>query len=200
MAESAYMYFDGDIVPNGDANIHVNSPAAKYGIDVFEGIRGYWNDEDKELYVFRLCDHARCLKQSMKILWLDDNFSLETLENAVLDMIRANEFHGKPLTPGVTSDVLESITCESLMQPLDERLSLETEQRNVDRTEIYTADEAFLCVTLAEVTPIISLDGLPIGDGTVGTVTRAIQDHCLNVAQGKNSSHPEWRSPVYGNR
>ena len=93
MSQAAYMYFNGGIIPYGDANIHVNSPAAKYGIGVFEGIRGYWNDEDKELYIFRLRDHARRLKQSMKILQLDDNFSLETLENAVLDMIRANEFH-----------------------------------------------------------------------------------------------------------
>lgn len=308
MTQPAYIHFNGEIVPHAEATIHVNSPAAMYGIGVFEGIRGYWNDADKEMYVFRLREHAARLKQSMKLLRLEDGFSVETLESAVLDMIRANDFRctiqmrmmavlagpdsdradagpttlvvsgkptptrdflktglkggtsswirtpdnalpvrikcnanyvngrhaemearvkgydraillnsrgkvsegpgatlfiirdGQPITPGVTSDLLESITRESLMQLLQERMSRETVQREVDRTEIYTADEAFMCGTLAEVTPIVSLDGIPIGDGTVGPTTRALQKHYLGVAQGIDPAHAEWRTPVYGNR
>ena len=86
------------------------------------------------------------------------------------------------------------------MRLLSERLSLETVQRDVDRTEIYTADEAFICGTLAEVTPIVSLDGVPVGDGAVGPVTRALQRQYLDVAHGRDAAFSEWRTPVYGNR
>jgi len=308
MSQPAYVHFDGRIVPYDEARIHISSPAAMYGIGVFEGIRGYWNDADRELYVFRLRDHVERLKQSMKLLRLEDTFPVEWLENAVLDMIRANDFRctiqmrmmailagegggradpgpttivvsgrprpthdfletglkggtsswirtpdnalpvrikcnanyvngrhaemeakakgydraillnsrgkvsegpgatlfvirkGQPVTPGVTSDLLESITRDSLMQLLRERLSMETAQRELDRTEIYTADEAFICGTLAEVTPIVSLDGIPIGDGAVGPVTRTLQKHYLDLAHGRDRAHAEWRTPVYGNR
>jgi branched-chain amino acid aminotransferase len=104
---------------------------------------------------------------------------------------------GRPQTPGVTSDILESITRDTLIQLLKEEFDLDTLQRDVDRSEIYTAEEAFLCGTLAEVSPIVSLDGLPIGDGKVGPVTRSLQETYRDVVYGRASVHPEWRTPVY---
>lgn len=305
MATPKYMVFNGDVVPFADAKVHIASPAVKYGIGVFEGVRGYWNEQQRQLYVFRLREHMERLKQSMKLLRLEDNYSLEDLEDGVLRMIRANEFHttiqmrvmaildgieterhgtgpvtlciqgspkephkfldrgltagtsswvrpsdnslpvrvkcnanyvngrlaeleakaggfdraillnsrgkvsegpgatifvirkGRPLTPNTTSDILESITRESLMAILKDEFDLATEQRDLDRSEIYAADEAFICGTLAEVSPIISLDGVPVGDGKVGPLTRALQQKYLDIAYGRSNKHPEWRTAVY---
>ena len=104
---------------------------------------------------------------------------------------------GRPMTPNTTSDILESITRESLIAILKEELDLPTEQRDIDRSEIYAADEAFICGTLAEVSPIVSLDGVPIGDGTVGPITRSLQQKYLDTAYGRSNKHPEWRTAVY---
>ncbi|MGH6619899.1 MAG: aminotransferase class IV, partial [Alphaproteobacteria bacterium] len=92
MATPKYMVFNGDVVPFADAKVHIASPAVKYGIGVFEGVRGYWNEQQRQLYVFRLREHMERLKQSMKLLRLEDNYSLEDLEDGLLRMIRANEF------------------------------------------------------------------------------------------------------------
>ncbi len=92
MAEAKYMVFNGEVIPFADGKVHIASPAVKYGIGVFEGVRGYWNETQRQLYVFRLRDHVQRLKQSMKLLRLEDTYSLEALEDAVLRMIRANEF------------------------------------------------------------------------------------------------------------
>ena len=48
------VYFDGRVVPWDEARVHEFSPVAKYGAGVFEGIRGYWNEEQGGLYLFRL--------------------------------------------------------------------------------------------------------------------------------------------------
>jgi branched-chain amino acid aminotransferase len=305
MAEAKYMVFNGEVIPFADGKVHIASPAVKYGIGVFEGVRGYWNETQRQLYVFRLREHMERLKQSMKLLRLEDKYTLEGLEDGVLRMIRANEFRttiqmrvmaildgietarhglgpvtlciqgspkepheflekgltagtsswvrpsdnslpvrvkcnanyvngrlaeleakaggfdraillnsrgkvsegpgatmfiirkGRPVTPSTTNDILESITRESLIAILEEELGLATEQRDVDRSEIYAADEAFICGTLAEVSPIVSLDGVPIGAGKVGPITRALQRKYLDIAYGRSNLHPEWRTPVY---
>ena len=101
------------------------------------------------------------------------------------------------MTPGVTSDILESITRDTLIRIFKEEFDLDTVQRDIDRSEIYTAEEAFLCGTLAEVSPIVSLDGIPIGDGKVGPITRALQERYRDVVYGRADAHPEWRTAVY---
>ena len=77
MSDTTYMTVNGKVVPGDEAQINIASPAAKYGIGVFEGIRGYWNADDEQLYVFRLREHLARLKQSMKLLRLDDEFSID---------------------------------------------------------------------------------------------------------------------------
>jgi len=305
MAAPRYMLFNGEIIPYEDGRIHIAAPAVKYGIGVFEGVRAYWNEADEQLYVFRLREHMERLKQSMKLLRLEDKYSLDELMDGLLRMIRANEFRttiqmrvvalldepetlrpamgpvticmhgspkephsflekgltagtsswirpsdnalpvrvkcnanyvnarlaeleakaggfdraillnsrgkvaegpastmfiirkGRPMTPGVTSDILESITRDSLIHLFKEEFDLETVQRDIDRSEIYTAEEAFLCGTLAEVSPIVSLDGVPVGDGKVGPITRALQARYSDVVYGRSEAHPEWRTAVY---
>ncbi len=52
-----YVWMDGKMIPFDDATIHAFSPAAKYGINVFEGLRAYWNEEKKELFSFKVREH-----------------------------------------------------------------------------------------------------------------------------------------------
>ena len=52
-----YAYFQGKFVPIEDAKISIMTHAFNYGTGVFEGIRAYWNEDDKQLYVFRMLEH-----------------------------------------------------------------------------------------------------------------------------------------------
>jgi branched-chain amino acid aminotransferase len=97
----------------------------------------------------------------------------------------------------VTSSILESITRETMMQLLSESFSHETTERDIDRTEVYGAEEAFLCGSGQELTPILSLDRLPIGDGKVGPLTSQLQQRYFAVVRGETNDHAEWRTPVY---
>lgn len=101
-------------------------------------------------------------------------------------------------TPDASSDVLESIARATLIELFETRFGLQAVQQTMDRTEIYAADEAVFCGTLAEVTPILSLDGLPVGDGKVGPLTRALQEAYRGLVHGYVDDRPEWRTPVYG--
>src|SRR5713226_5223115 len=68
MANPQYLSMNGEIVPFADAKIHTLAPAVKYGAAVFEGIRGYWNERRKDMYLFRLEEHLKRLHFSMKVM------------------------------------------------------------------------------------------------------------------------------------
>jgi branched-chain amino acid aminotransferase len=103
---------------------------------------------------------------------------------------------GKLITPGVTDSILESITRDALLQIAREDMGLEVIERPIDRTELYIADEAFMCGTAAEITPVVSVDRYELGDGDVGPVTSELEDIFLGVLRGTDSRHPDWRTPV----
>jgi branched-chain amino acid aminotransferase len=104
----------------------------------------------------------------------------------------------KPLTPSVTSNILEGVTRSTLLTLFPEALGLPVEQRDIDRTELYTADEAFFTGTAAEVTPILSIDRRPVGDGTMGPLTAKVRDAYFRSVRDGSAPHPEWRLPVWG--
>jgi len=298
------VWFNGEFVPFDDAKIHMLTPCARYGINVFEGLRAYWNDKQAQLYAFRLREHYQRLTESMKIMWLQTPQSIEDNIHLLLETLRRNDLredchirhvvyvdgfegygatepvgvfvcalptgrfsdiengvtamisswsrisdssiparikagsnyqnsrlatlwakkHGydQPLilnadgkvaegsgscffmvrkgvlvTPPVTAGILESVTRETLLQLAREELRLPVEVREIDRTEVYVAEEAFLCGSGYEVTPINSVDKLPLGEGKPGPVTRRIQGIYFDVARGHSSKHPEWRTAVY---
>ena len=62
------IWMNGDLVPEPDAKLPVNSAAVFYATNVFEGIRAYWNTGDEEMYCFRLADHFIRLRESMKMM------------------------------------------------------------------------------------------------------------------------------------
>jgi branched-chain amino acid aminotransferase len=303
MSTAKYVYFNGDIVAWDDAKIHIFSPVAKYGIGVFEGIRGYWNANLQQMFLFRLEDHLGRLAFSHKVMRFDGSIDIPSLAEKAAEVIRANDFReaihirvqlytdgegdlsacgpigvaitavprklpkqvidgiaaqvsswarisdrsmparvkcnanyhngrlamlqakadgygapillnqlgkvsegsamcffivrdGQLITPAVTNDVLESITRDTVLTIAAEA-GFKTAERDVDRSELYAAEEAFFCGTGWEITPVISIDGLPVGAGSPGPVVRKIQKVYFDVVEGNETAHEEWRTPVY---
>ncbi|PWS37954.1 branched-chain-amino-acid transaminase [Falsiroseomonas bella] len=98
-------------------------------------------------------------------------------------------------TPSRGSDILESITRDTVMV-LAREAGIPVEEREVDRTELYVADEIFLCGTGQELVAVTSVDRLPVGDGAPGAVTRRLQAAYEGVVRGTSDAHSEWRTPV----
>ena len=85
---------------------------------------------------------------------------------------------GVLLTPPVSDDILEGITRAALME-LARELGIPVEIRSIDRSEIYVADEMFLCGTGVQLSPVVELDHRPIAGGAVGPITRQLQERVL---------------------
>ena len=300
--EERLIWFRGKLVPVRDATVMVLSPTAQFGLNVFEGIPGYWNDDEKQLYAFRLDDHYNRLLRSARLLQIDCKYSKDELKQALIDVVKANEFdenisvrqtlfmdewgswsscgeaemfvapiprertsieynkkglnvcvtswrrisentlsprikcganyinsrygqrealrngydtciflneygkvsegpgscffmvrNGRLITPTFTDAVLESITRDSLIR-IAENLGIEVEERTIDRTELYTADEAFLCGSAMELTPILSIDKYELGEGEISGKLHKIY---VDVASGRNERFKEWVTPIY---
>jgi len=310
MPETAdFVWMDGAIVPWGEAKIHVSANTVLRGANVFEGMRAYWNEEEKELYIFKNAEHLRRLRQSAKIMRMSIAYDDAQLTAAFVELLRANRFKGgvhfrpvvyfdqgapdalqpeeirtgvfvlafsRPhtaavtagiksctsswrrnsdvaspsrvkaaanyhnsrlanvearmngfgtpimlnergkvsespvscfmmirdgtvITPPVTADILESITRATLIQLCRDELGVPVVEREVDRTETYICDEAFFCGSGAEITPIVSIDHYPVGDGKVGQLTKRMQKIYFDIVEGRVEKYRRWLIPVYGN-
>jgi branched-chain amino acid aminotransferase len=293
------------LVPYEEARVHVLSTAMKYAASVYEGLRAYWSDSARQLYVFRVREHLRRLRHSAEIARIPLPLPEEQFGERIIEVIRANEFRedlhirlivfvetddgplssceptgyavaaipcgryfgsksglhvavsswtrtadnaipprvkaaanyqnsrlallqarldgyddaillnmdgtiaegpgytvflvrdGQPVTPAVTNNILEGVTRDTLITLFREVLGLEVRERDITRTELYVADEAFFCGSAAEVIPILSVDRHPIGKGAMGPVTEKIRDAYFPVVRGLRAGHSEWRTPVY---
>jgi branched-chain amino acid aminotransferase len=103
---------------------------------------------------------------------------------------------GVLVTPDLTSGILESITRDALLQ-MARNLGIEIQERIVDRTELYLADEVFACGTAAEVSPITSVDRYTVGNGEIGPVTRQLDALYENILRGRESEYAAWRTPIW---
>lgn len=300
------IWLNGEIVPLQEATINVLSPTSQFGLNVFEGIRCYWNDEDNQLYAFRLDDHFKRLKRSQRLLELEDTYTIEEMKKAFVDIIKANDYRedisvrqtlfvdgfgtwhsvgpigmfvapipkaktnpeynkkglsccvsswqrindnsmsprikcganyinsrmaqreavkngydttiilnkdgkvsegpgsclfivrdGKLVTPLITDSVLESITRDTIIKLGREVLKLEIEERTVDRTELYMCDEAFLCGSAMELTPIFSIDRYQIGNGACGEITNNLHVEYLKTVTARQSNFENWCTEIY---
>jgi branched-chain amino acid aminotransferase len=106
---------------------------------------------------------------------------------------------GRIVTPTTSSDILESITRTTLIEYVcPQVLGMEVVERDIDRTELYVAEEAFFCGSGYEITPILSIDRFGLGAGdVVGPVTKRISSAYLDLVKGVDTRHPEWRTPTY---
>ncbi|WP_197019030.1 branched-chain-amino-acid transaminase [Thioalkalivibrio sp. HK1] len=103
--------------------------------------------------------------------------------------------NGKAITPPITSDILESITRSTVIR-LCEGLGIEVVEREIDRSELVAADEAFFCGTAWEITPLISVDRLAIGSGEVGPVVRRLQERFFSITGARSEDAMEWLTGV----
>jgi len=125
------------------------------------------------------------------VLTADGHVSEGSAEN--LFIVR----NGTLITPPVTDNILEGITRRRLMEIARDALGLPVAERTIDRTELYIADEIFMTGTAAHVTPVLSVDRVPVGDGSAGPITTEIQRHFFEAITGRLPQYSSWLTPVY---
>jgi branched-chain amino acid aminotransferase len=103
---------------------------------------------------------------------------------------------GKLVTPDVTSGILQSITRDAVITLARNELGLDVEERPVERTELYLANEVFTCGTAAEITPVVSVDKFPVGDGQIGATTRELRRLLADIVYGREDKYAAWRTSV----
>jgi branched-chain amino acid aminotransferase len=301
-----YAFFNGDIVPIEDAQISIMTHALNYGTAVFGGLRGYWNAEREQLYIFRPVDHFSRLVQSAGLMRIrieqtpqqlaeiltellrregfrencyirplaykstegigvrlhdiDDALAIFALpfgryvakeegahvcfsawqrvtdnaipargkisgayansaliksdavlsgydEALVLDQnghlseaSSANVFivrNGMAITPPVHTDILEGISRRSMMQLLQDELDVPVVERDIDRTEVYLADEVFLCGTGVQIAAVTKVEHRVIGSGEMGPATTRLRDLYFDVVSGQVEKYQHWLASVY---
>ncbi|MCX8126521.1 MAG: branched-chain amino acid transaminase, partial [Dehalococcoidia bacterium] len=125
------------------------------------------------------------------MLSMDGHVSEGTGENIFLVM------KGKLYTPPSSDNILLGVTRDSIMKIAKNELGIDTTERPIDRSELYLADECFFTGTAAHVTPIISIDHRPVGNGKVGPITAKLQKLYFDIIHGRNPKYLDWCLPVY---
>ena len=123
---------------------------------------------------------------------LNDQGKVAEGSHACVFMVR----DGVACTPPTTAGILESITRDSVLTLLTEA-GVPVQERDIDRTELYLADEAFFVGTFIEIEAIGSIDHYTLGDGTPGPITRSLQARFESVVRGADPHHHEWLTPVW---
>jgi len=298
------IWLNGRLVLAHEAKVNVLTPTCQFGANVFEGVRCYWNDEDQQLYAFKLKDHLKRLQNSIKLMRFEIGFAEEQIEAAFMEAVKANSYqedievrinvfldgsgswyssgptgmfiapgpkgrlyekekgvhccvsswerindrslsprvkmgatymnsrlaqleavqngydtaiflndlgkvseapgscifimrNGALLTPPLTASILESITRAALMELAENELKLKVIERDIDRTELYIADESFLCGTAMEIVSILSVDRFELNQGKPGLITEKLRQIFFDIARGKNKRYLDWLTPIY---
>jgi branched-chain amino acid aminotransferase len=304
-ATPAYLWQSGRLVPWSEAMVHITMVGWPAIGAVFEGIRGYWNADKHELYVFRLPEHMHRFGLSMKMMRMNPSFSGQQIGDAILELLRANALQedayiqplaftsgavwgsrsaadqvpeilittrpspssllsgrtstagvsswtrisdnvmpprikalpnyansrlasheasrngydnpiflnnvgkvsegpgsclfmvreGVAVTPPVTASILESITRVSCITLLRD-LGVEVQEREMDRTELYIADEIFFCGTAMEVHGVTQVDGYQVGTGKAGPVVSKLERLFHDVVRGIDPHYAGWLTKV----
>jgi branched-chain amino acid aminotransferase len=99
------------------------------------------------------------------------------------------------ITPPITGDILEGITRRSVLRMASDA-GIRTEEREIDRTELYVADEAFFCGTGVQVAWIESVDGRPVGLGQMGPITTQLRTAFFDTVRGRSRRYADWITRV----
>ena len=104
---------------------------------------------------------------------------------------------GKVLTPPVTSGILEGVTRDTLIRLFAAKHNVTVVEREIDRTELYVAQEVFFCGSGKEVMPIGSIDHRIVGSGGMGPLAQSIKQTYFEVVKGRDNDFASWLTPVY---
>lgn len=99
------------------------------------------------------------------------------------------------ITSPVYSDILEGITRKTVIE-LAKDLMIPLQEREIDRTESYIADEAFLSGTGAQVAWIKEIDGRKVGEGKMGPVTGKLQKLFFDIVRGREKKYGKWLTRI----
>ena len=103
---------------------------------------------------------------------------------------------GMLVTPPTTDNILEGITRRRIMEVAGD-LGIGVLQRSIDRTELYGADELFLCGTGAQISPIVEVDRRSVGAGRPGPITRRLSSTYFDAVRGRLDAYRGWLTPIY---
>jgi branched-chain amino acid aminotransferase len=183
---SAYVYPMGEILPRSGANVCVSSwtRAADNMIPARAKVNGQYVNAS-------LMKNEALQNGYDEAIALDDDGHVSEGTVANIFMVR----DGKLITPDMATDILEGITRNSIIE-IAGNLGIEHEQRTIDRTELYIADEAFMCGSSANVTPILTIDKRKVSDGRVGEITSKLSDEYQKTQLGKNKKFAKWVTKV----
>jgi branched-chain amino acid aminotransferase len=101
------------------------------------------------------------------------------------------------VTPATTEDILVGVTRNSIIRLATEKLGFPVEERPVGRSELYQAEEAFLCGTGAEIAAIGEIDGRVLGDGQAGPITTRLRTLYQQAVLGGLDGYQAWLTPAY---
>jgi branched-chain amino acid aminotransferase len=104
---------------------------------------------------------------------------------------------GVAITPPVSAGILESVTREVVRKLLEKEMNVQVIERDVERTELYIADEVFICGTAVEIQAVGSVDKYQVGDGEAGPVVSKLTGLFERVVRGRESGYARWCTPVY---
>jgi branched-chain amino acid aminotransferase len=93
MALPKYAYFGDRIIPYSEAKVGLLTHGLNYGTGVFGGIRGYWNEQEKELFIFRPIDHFQRFLESTRLLRMELPQSREACVGTLIELIRKEDLH-----------------------------------------------------------------------------------------------------------
>ncbi|MBN1827469.1 MAG: branched-chain amino acid transaminase [Candidatus Eisenbacteria bacterium] len=131
-----------------------------------------------------------------------DDALMLTADGHVSEASAANLFlarNGALHTPPSADEILEGITRDAFIRLARDR-GMEVIERRIDRSEVYAADEAFLCGTAVNIVPVTEVDRRTIGDGRPGPITRRLRSLFERVVVGAEPEYRGWCSPVYRSR
>ena len=297
-------YFEGNFVPMRDAKVSIMTHAFMYGTATFEGIRAYWNADQGKLYGLKIREHVERIRQSCRILLMENVPSVDELSGLIVETIRRNHFRedayirpsfykstkaigvrlhhlenelyiiagpfgnyvdteagirvmtstwrrnadealpargkivggyvnmafqkseaemngydeavvltadghvneasaanvfvvrdGVALTPPVNDDLLEGVTRLAMMELLRNE-KIPVLERSIDRSELYVADEMFLCGTGVQISPVTEIDHRPIGSGAIGPITSIVKDRYFDAVRGRLPEYMHWLTEI----
>jgi len=301
----SFAYFRKRIVPLEEAKVSIMTHALNYGTGCFEGIRGNWNEEHEQIYLFRVRDHFERLKRSARILRIEIDETVDELCDITVELVRRSAFtediyvrpiayksgevigvrlhdveddlnifvapfgaylnadggircctstwrrvpdtsmparakptgiylnsalakteawdngldeaimltqdgnvsegsgenvfvvsNGQLVTPPPADGILVGITRDTVMKLARDEMGIETVERQIPRSELYTADECFMTGTAAHLTPVIEVDHRAIGSGQDGPLTTKLMRLYHEIIRGNSEQYRDWCTPV----
>ena len=301
----SYAYFHKQFMPLSEAKIGVMTQSLHYGTAIFEGIRGNWNSEQQQTYLFRLKEHYERLHNGCRVLKINLSYSIDELSQITIELVKRCGFQediyirplaykssealgvrlhdleddflafvipwgpyldvdkakcgvsswrrpddnaippqvkitglyinnalakteaiengfdeaimltpdgyvsegsgeniflvidGKLVTPASYNNILMGITRDTVIKLAQNELGIETIERPIDRSELYTAEECFLTGTAAHITPVAEIDRRNVGNGEIGEIASSLQKIYSQVIRGNNPKYLDWCTPVY---